>query len=91
VLPYSDMYGTWSGESGYNLNQNPRLSSNYHLRSSSPCIDAGNSCAPGLLAYDFEGDNRIIDGNNDGIAYADIGADEYIPKGLISFFLLLLN
>ena len=53
---------------------------NFHLNLGSPAIDRGdNSLAP---AADFEGDARPIDGNGDGIAVADIGADEADFSGL---------
>ena len=46
----------------------------YHLWPNSPCIDAGTSAsAPGT---DIDGDSRPIDGNADGSAEYDIGADE---------------
>ncbi len=89
---YSDMVGSWTS-SGSNINLDPRLTGSYHLKSSSPCIDAGETnvpSPPGLPSTDFEGDDRTIDGNKDGTATVDIGADEYIPKGLISHLLILL-
>jgi hypothetical protein len=49
----------------------------YRLTLNSPCIDTGSDSAPGLPLIDFEGDARILDGNNDGSAAVDIGADEY--------------
>jgi hypothetical protein len=49
----------------------------YHLQTGSPCINVGTDTAPGLPATDFEGDDRVIDGDNDSTATVDIGADEY--------------
>jgi hypothetical protein len=50
----------------------------YHLSSESPCIDAGTNSAPGLPAFDFEGESRVTDGDQDGTATVDMGADEYV-------------
>jgi hypothetical protein len=47
-----------------------------HLWSVSPCIDEGTDSVV-LPDSDFEGDPRIIDGDSDGTAIVDMGADEY--------------
>jgi len=66
-----------------NLTVNPLFAdAAFHLSESSPLIDEGNVSAPALPATDFEGDNRVIDGNDDGTALPDIGADEYVPDQL---------
>jgi hypothetical protein len=49
----------------------------FRLLPFSPLIDAGTNLLP--LADDFEGDARPFDGDDDGEARADIGADEYHP------------
>jgi len=66
------------------------VNGDYHLRISSPCIDTGTNSAAGLPVTDFEGDDRIVDGDRDGSATVDMGADEYALKGAISPLLLLL-
>jgi hypothetical protein len=53
------------------------LDGDYYLTAGSPCIDSGlSSAAP---AVDFEGAPRPLDGNQDGVAIADMGAFEYEP------------
>ena len=49
----------------------------YHLWPLSPCVDNGTT--EGAPATDFEGDRRAMDGNGDGVAHPDIGADEARP------------
>jgi len=46
----------------------------YHLLPVSPCVDKGTS--EGAPIADFEGGMRGTDGNGDGVAYPDMGADE---------------
>ena len=48
-----------------------------HLTPASPLIDAGTNS--GIPHDDIDGQPRPLDGNNDGLAVADIGADEYQP------------
>lgn len=63
-----------------NICQDPLLyGSREHLRAGSPAIDAGTNAAPGLPATDFEGDPRVIDGDENGTATVDMGADELEP------------
>jgi len=50
----------------------------YHLKDTSPCIDAGdNSLVPSSVVKDLDGNQRIVDGNNNGTPAVDIGAYEY--------------
>jgi hypothetical protein len=56
---------------GGNIDADPRLSGDLHLRAGSPAIDAG-TCT-GAPALDFEGDTRPA-----GIG-CDMGADEFVP------------
>ena len=61
---------------GSNIDVDPLLDIDYSLLSNSPAIDAGNS-QYAFANIDFNGDLRIVDGNNDGSPIIDIGAFEY--------------
>ena len=59
------------------------VNDDYHLQAGSLCIDAGtNEGAPGT---DFEGNPRPCDGDEDGVAVVDMGADEYVTSTTASF------
>jgi hypothetical protein len=75
---YSVLLGSWD-HSGDNISSIPEFvgSGDYHLQDVSQCIDAGTNSAPNLPAEDFDGDQRIVDGDDDGTAIVDIGADEF--------------
>jgi predicted outer membrane repeat protein len=49
----------------------------YHIQPTSNCIDLGDNLAPSLPTTDFDGEPRIFDGDDDGTATVDMGADEY--------------
>jgi len=49
----------------------------YHLKPTSPCIDAGTN--DGAPTNDLNGDSRPYDGDGDGVAIVDMGADEVWP------------
>jgi hypothetical protein len=48
----------------------------YHLQATSPAIDAGDNGAPNLPQQDYNGNPRVVDGNNDCTDTADMGAYE---------------
>ena len=82
TVNYCDVQGGYVG-AGHNIDADPLFNNpvakDFHLRPGSPCIDQGNNSAPSLPANDFEGDPRILDGDGDGIAIVDMGADEAPP------------
>ncbi len=60
-----------------------------HLTQGSPFIDAGYPRS--MIREDIDGDPRPVDGDGDGVALADIGADEYLPSLNFSFYLPLIG
>ena len=80
MVTYSDIEGGYTGTG--NIDANPLFvnpaANDYHLQPTSPCIDVGsNAAVPSWLTTDYEGDPRIWDGDGDGNAVVDMGADEY--------------
>jgi hypothetical protein len=72
-------------DSFYNIIRDPLFVDGYHLDITSPCIEAGNNNAPGLPATDFEGNRRVVDGNQDDSFFVDMGAYEYQTGGYGGF------
>jgi len=66
--------------SGGNLSVDPgfvdREGGDFRLSMDSPLIDGGNESAGNLGTHDFDGLERVTDGNGDGISVVDIGAFE---------------
>ena len=68
-----------------NISANPQFVGTglnpYYLSANSPLIDAGTPDTTGLYLplFDVAGNERLWDGNGDGIARIDIGAYEYQP------------
>jgi hypothetical protein len=71
--------GTFAGVGG-NFSGVPVFERNFSLRRGSPGIDAGNNAAPGLPLVDFAGNNRVTDGDSNGVARVDVGAFELVPE-----------
>jgi parallel beta-helix repeat protein len=77
---YSDVGTPPMGGMG-NISQDPNFvnAGDYHLQYPSACIDAGTNSAMYLPLTDRDGNPRIVDGNGDAIAVADMGAYEWQP------------
>ncbi|MHC4259885.1 MAG: right-handed parallel beta-helix repeat-containing protein [Planctomycetota bacterium] len=76
--------GYWADANDLNVPVKPDddnavwVEGDYHLLPNSPCVDAGNNKkVPSSVTVDLDEDPRLIDGDGDGIATADIGAYEY--------------
>jgi hypothetical protein len=85
IVTYCDVDGGWPGTG--NINVNPlfvdQAGGDYHLKATSPCIDAGSNMATALPEYDLEDDPRRFDVPlvpDTGFGQAplvDMGADEF--------------
>lgn len=76
----------------HDISQDPRFvdaaHDDYHLLPDSPVIDIGaNDYAP---ATDFDDEPRPLDGNQDGTAITDMGADEFRPPYICLVYLPLM-
>jgi hypothetical protein len=60
-----------------NQSQDPLLSATHTIGVDSPCVDQGLATAPNLPAFDRSGTPRSLDGDCDGNAFPDMGAEEY--------------
>jgi len=78
TVSYSDVDQDGYAGSNGNIRQSPGFGANHHLAAGSPCIDLGSNAAPSLPAKDIDGDARILDGDENGSAVVDMGADEFI-------------
>jgi hypothetical protein len=83
-LPFSGTCADQTGVRG-NISADPLFISvpygdvlgDYHLRQSSPALDAGDNAAAAIPTQDLDGAPRIVDGDFDGSARVDMGAYEY--------------
>jgi len=55
----------------------PNNPNNYHLGPDSPCIDTGDPDFNEPNETDIDGEDRLVDGDANGTATVDMGADEY--------------
>ena len=76
---YGGLCTDQTGQNG-NISADPFLfnsAPDFRLRPGSAAIDAADQPGP---VDDFDGDARPIDGDGDGEAINDMGADEYVPR-----------
>jgi hypothetical protein len=79
TVDYSDIEGGFPTGEG-NIDVDPDFvdpPNDLRIAPSSMCIDAGTNDVP-LPSTDFEGNPRVVDGDNDSTATVDMGADEYV-------------
>ena len=71
---------------GTNINIDPCFvdanANDYHLKMNSNCIDRGDPCFTDTNQVDIDSEDRIMDGDNNGVFRVDIGADEFCPYDL---------
>ncbi|MBN1509547.1 MAG: right-handed parallel beta-helix repeat-containing protein [Sedimentisphaerales bacterium] len=81
VVRYSDVQGTAVYAGTGNILADPKFvypaGDDLHLQGSSPCVDTGSNSISTIEVEDYEGNPRIVDGNLDGSAVADMGAYEH--------------
>ena len=82
TINYCDIEGGWPSGIG-NIDDNPLFldsaNKNFRLNQGSPCIDTGDNLAPQIPAEDFDGNPRIVDGDDeDLIPEVDIGCYELV-------------
>jgi parallel beta-helix repeat protein len=79
-VTHSDIQGGYPGTGNLDIDPLFALAHDPRLIPGSPCIDAGTNAPPGGLPLDdFDGNPRVLDGDGDGDAVADMGACEFSP------------
>ena len=80
VISRCCVQGGWPGTGNISVDPLFAFADDFHLVSGSPCIDAGKSNpSGGLPAEDPDGNPRLLDGNGDMVAEADMGVYEFNP------------
>lgn len=82
-VTFCDVEGGYTGQG--NFDEDPRFEivyqpHFYRLKDKySPCVDTGEDNHYPDPPTDFEGNSRIIDGDENGVEQVDVGWDEYVP------------
>lgn len=80
TVSYCNVQGGWPGEG--NMDGDPLFvdpdNDDFHLSAASPCIDSGDpDFVPQPGQTDLDGQMRVWDGDDDGVARVDMGSDEF--------------
>ncbi|MFO0875182.1 MAG: hypothetical protein U0575_14595 [Phycisphaerales bacterium] len=77
----------FGGDGGGNIDADPQFfDDGFHLTATSPCIDAVIVGGYSSSQFDLDGNPRTLDGNLDGVAVTDMGADELDPSTTVAPF-----
>jgi parallel beta-helix repeat protein len=80
AVRYSNVQGGYAGEGNIDVDPLFAFADDFHLLPGSSCIDAGTNSPSGALpSPDADGNPRPFDGDDDGMAVADMGIYEFNP------------
>ncbi len=87
VANYCDIEGDNTYPGAKNLCVDPLFEDpergNFQLQAGSPCVDAG-SHVPSIETLDYEGNQRVVDGDQNGSAVVDLGALEFQSRSQVN-------